>query len=279
MFSFNSVKLNGRLFVLAFAPLLLIHSLASACRADIILSDRLSSYQLTFSDPSFAGANAHYQVDILGTGNAGDTRVLSGINIKSSAQNLVFFGSGGLSVTNPVVVGTLGTVDLASNGTSGGFHFAYDTPPATDFLNTGTFGNTWIRRFTDAAGNIALEFLGGGSGLIDTGSFEVKVAINGDWSTLGTGPNQTQFIGINSLWTINSLFQFDPINNVTVFDASINPYLDPTNGARRDANLDFVLHSDIPTPPVPEPASLVLFGLGGMALVGARACKRKLVKK
>jgi hypothetical protein len=58
--------LNGRLFVLAFAPLLLIHSLAPFCRADIILSDRLSSYQVTFSDPSFADANAHYQVDIVG---------------------------------------------------------------------------------------------------------------------------------------------------------------------------------------------------------------------
>jgi hypothetical protein len=236
-------------------------------RAVIVLSNRVSSYNITFSDSTFSNANAHYEVDTLATGNSGDTESITNISVKSAAQNFSMFGTPGLTVSNVSLVNTIASADLALSGTSGGFHFEYDTAYANDFLNTGSFGNTWLRRYKDNSGNFALEFQGGGNGIISQGSFEVNVVINGDWSNLGTGPNQTELVGIDSAWTINQDFIFNGTN--TVFDASINSY----NGSP-NPNLDFILHSPTPAVFAPEPASLILLSIGGMGLAAFQRRRR-----
>lgn len=249
------------------AAIALLTLSAIAAHADVARPHRLSEYDITFSDNTFNDANAHYTITSTVTSPNGQAQDYSvPLGLKALYQNLSITGDGGESVNSYSVSGTTATISNHNDGTTGHDIFSYDTPAATQFTSQGTFGNTWIVR-NDYGGNVGLEFQGGGTGLVDnSGEFDLKVLINGDWSSLGTGPGQTEFVGLDSHWTVTDWFGYNSGTNTTEFDAYTNPY----NG--NNAGLDFILHSSAPFP-LPEPGTVAM--LTGMALSGAVFLRRK----
>ena len=250
---------------LTLAFLLLGGSLPHAAQAQFVFPDRTSFFDVTFSNNDFSNANAFYQVTQGAYSTAGSATAPGyGINLKSDHSGFGWTGYGGTTVPNIAEIPNFATADLTSTGAVGGYVFSYNTPEETAFNNNGgSFGNTWIVR-RDFSGLIGLEFQGGGTGLLDaTGSFTLDVLINGDWSNQGTGPLQTEFVGLNPAWTTDTNFVFNGTN--TEFRAHISPY------NSQDPGLDFILHGTAVV--TPEPSILAFFATS--ALTGAAFLRRR----
>ena len=226
---------------------------ASPVNAQIQLNHRTSQYSLTFSNDAFANANDHASLSQDITGHSGNSLVQS-FNVPSNAKNPTGVGSGGVTVSAVTLVPGSVTYTVTSNGTPGRSLVGVDLPAGTNFSQSNI-----------VLSGTSLEFAGGGFGGVDDNNrYDVQAMINGDWSSLGTGPDQTQFVGLNPLWTVDKNFAFDGTS--TVFAAHINNYL---NDGNHDAGLDFVLHGRAPST-VPEPNSLVVFGVGLLTLLALR---------
>lgn len=254
-----------------FVPLVLTSAvtLASGANAQFIFPIRTSFNNITFSSADFSNANVFYKItaDAYSPGVPATTTGYSP-SLKSSHTGFSWTGYGGTSVSNISEFPNLAVGDLTSSGANGGFILSYNTAAEADFNNLGSsFGNTFIVR-KSFGGLIGLEFQGGGTGIVENnGSFTVDVLINGNWSNQGTGANQTEFIGLNPLWTIDKNFVFNGVN--TEFLAHANPY----NG--NNPALDFVLHGSAAV--VPEPGALALFGsLSLTALAFLKRGRRRL---
>ncbi len=245
-----------------FVPLILASVVipATCAKAQFIYPIRTSFNNITFSNADFSNANDFYRVTQGAYSTSGPATV-AGYNpsLKSSHTGLSWTGYGGTSVTNisefpNVVIG-----DLTSSGANGGFVLSYNTAVEADFNNFGSsFGNTFLIR-KNYGGLIGLEFQGGGVGLVDAnGSFTVDVIINGNWSSQGTGVNQTEFIGLNPAWTVDKNFVFN--GTTTEFLAHASPY------NNNNPALDFVLHGTAKA--TPEPGAFALLGSLGMTAAG-----------
>ena len=244
--------------------------LASSAQAQFIFPGRATSFDITFANNDFSDANAYYQTaeDAYSIGGPATTVYI--LNLKSDQSGFGWVGYGGTSVSMTSKTKDTATADLTSDGNFGGFVYSYNTLPETDFSNLGTFGNTWLVR-KDFGGFVGLEFQGGGSGVVDaSGFFTLDLLINGNWSNIGTGPFQTEFIGLNPNWQIDKSFVFDGVN--TEFQAHIGVY------GGNDPNLDFILHGPIMV--TPEPSAFILLatlGITGASFLARRRQSRKAV--
>lgn len=247
---------------------------APAARAALTFDYRVSTYFISFSDNTFANANARYDVHVDVSGNDGDQAPNYTLTTRAGQKNFswtagTYSGTGDsfLAVNNVVDPGSSGAApgDLAmSGGTRGAYDFGYDT-------GAGGFATDWLDRQT-GPGGATLDFQGGGSGLLDAGSlFALVVFVQGDWTSHGTGAGQLEFLGMNAGWNTNFTFDhYDAGLNATVFSASA--MADGTAGF--GPNLRFRLHGDALNA-VPEPGMLALLLVGLLALVPAARVRRR----
>ncbi len=253
-----------------FVTLVLVSAvnLSSYARAQFVFPKRTSFNKITFSTADFSNANDFYRVTQDAYSTSGPATIIGyAPSLKSSHTGLSWTGYGGTSISNVSEFPNVVIGDLASAGSNGGFVLSYNTASETNFNNiNSSFGNTFLVR-KNFGGLIGLEFQGGGIGLVDNnGSFTVDVLINGDWSKQGIGANQTEFIGLNPLWTIDKNFVYNGVD--TEFLAHVNPY----NG--NNPNLDFVLHGSAAV--VPEPGAIAL--VGSLGLTAMAFLKRRFHK-
>lgn len=246
---------------------------APAAHAALAFESRGSTYFISFADHQFNAAKAQYDVHADVSGADGDALPGYLISVKTGQSGFAWSagthgttGGSALTVSNVSDPGSAGTAkaDLAlAGGTSGAFDFSYSTPAGA--FGSG-FGQDWLERGTGPS-QYTLDFLGGGSGLVDVGGlFTLVVFVQGDWTTHGTGPGELEMLGINPGWAVS--FNFDSYDaglDATVFSASATSDGTTTFGP----GLRFRLHGDAIAAAVPEPASLLLV-LCGMAGLMAR---------
>ena len=255
------------LFVLGWLTLAAGFGVSDA-RAGFSFTSRSSNYDITYTKSDFSDAVASYTTIVHGYSSvSGETTPLQ-VFPQTGAQGFAWTGGNGFAISNvntsgiPSGNGATATLTSTATSTSPGLYtISYNTPIATNF------NQSWIVSVLSGSQK-SLEFQGGGSGLVDnTGSFNLTVNIGGNWSSLGTGPGQTNYLGINPAWTVDSLFVFNSVTNQTVFSAHINPY------SGNDPNLDFVL---VGTAAVPEPTSAIclLLGSGAMLVLGRYRYRR-----
>ncbi len=239
-------------------------------RAGFSFISRSSTYNISYSQSDFSDAVASYTTVVKGySSTSGETTPLQ-VFPQTGAQGFSWTGGNGFAISNlntsGIPAGNGATATLTSTATSssspGLYTVSYNTPIAADF-NT-----SWIVSVL-SNGQKSLEFQGGGSGLVDnSGSFNLTVNINGNWSSIGTGSGQTNYLGINPAWTVDSLFTYNSLANQTTFAAHINNY------SGNDPNLDFILVGPAAAA-VPEPSSAVTLLLGFAALFTVDRLRRR----
>lgn len=240
-------------------------SLASfAAAAGPLFTQRDSLYFINPGSADFSGAMANYYATVsINSSDGLPFSYLQTFSTKINQTNFNWQADGGLSIGPYADPGTSGlaSTTISSNGTPGTYTASYDTV-AEDVL-TSSFANTWLLRNSSIT-DPTLHFLGGGTGLIDVGGiFTLVLFIAGDWSNLGTGPGQLEFVGIDPAWFINLNFVYDPVFNWTVFSAGNGNY-----SGQGGPNFEFILHG---TAEVPLPATLLLMGIGLVLLGGWRS--------
>lgn len=242
---------------------------AGVARGQIATHDRISKYDITFSNPTFSDASSHYDVIFDATPtNPGDTRDFSP-SLKLNWTNLSTSNVGGVEWVLGSTAPDHFNASLSSpTGTPGTLTYGYDSAAVPDFQNVGTFGNSWLE-VKNIGGKYALRFggpfgfRGGGAGIIESGTFDLDIAISGDWSPAGTGAGEHELLNINPTWTIDKNFVYDSGSDKTYFHAFIDSYTSAADAPL----LDFVLHSGVAV--VPEPSSIVLLAILG-GVVGTR---------
>lgn len=223
---------------------------------------RVSAYFVTFADLGFTGANARYDVHVDVSGLDGDQYLGYAPSVRTGQSNFSwvageYSGSSDafLTVSNVTDPGATGitTGDLALvGGTRGAYDFGYNTAATgftSSFLQVGSAGN-----------RAALDFSGGGNGLLSPGGlFVIVVFVQGDWT--GAHAGDLQVLGLNPAFTVSDNFaSYNAGLNATVFAASGIADGTPDFGP----NLQFRLLGD--TLPVPEPGSALLL-LAGLVTV------------
>lgn len=244
------------------APLLIMIAGIHPASAAIVFTDRLVEYSLSFTRSDFLDANARYDTTVGVTGLAGDSLDISPNILRSTFENFIWTGFGGVNVTHGAptpgliqpVPGTISTPAAVSSG--GGFILGYDTPVAIGFEDE-SFAESWIVQDV-FSGQPRLLFFSDARGLVQSGvPFDISVIIPGDWS--GAKHNLIDF---NSAWTIVTDFEFDGVN--TQFFATLDNY------QQENPNLYFELFGE----PVPEPLTVVTI-LSGLALLCIRRRRTK----
>lgn len=253
------------------AAALLLATALPAAQAALTFDYRVSVYWVSFADLTFSSANARYDVHVDVSGQDGDQFVGYAPSVRTGQVGFswapgTYSGSSDafLTLSNLVPPGNSGSAsaDLAlSGGTRGAFDFGYDTPAAD-------LGSSFVQAGT-AGGRYALDFRGGGSGLVDAGSlFVLVVFAQGDWT--GANAAQLQLLGLNPAFNVTDNFStYNPGLNATVFAAS--GFSDGSAGFGPD--LQFRLLGDALPVPEPQPALLLAAGLLLLVLLRRRPAR------
>lgn len=241
-----------------------------AAQAALSFDYRVSTYFITFADLSFGSANARYDVHVDVSGLEGDQALGYAPSVRTGQSNFSWMPGeyssstdAFLTLSNLVAPGTSGSAsaDLALvGGTRGAYDFGYDTAAAdltSSFLQVGASG-----------GRAALDFRGGGNGLLSPGSlFVIVLFVQGDWT--GAHAGDLQLLHIDPGFNVTDSFStYNAGLNATVFAAS--GFSDGT--AAFGPNLEFRLLGD--TLPVPEPSQAMLLA-AGLALLPLLAGRRR----
>ena len=229
----------------------ILAGLATAVQAQQVpgMTERYTyTYVTPGAAPDFSGASYVYNNTINLDAVAGTTG--TPLSIQPGAQNIVFYGFGGTTVSPPSAPdGTpvVGVTVTSPGGPGNGWGFDY-SGGANGFLNPTIIG-----------GRRALSFAGGGFGVLSNGRFLSSVIITGDWSSLA---NRTA-ASFGAGYLILDDFAFDGTSTrftiVTDNYQGINP------------SISFALLGA----GVPEPQSWVLL-LAGFALIGAGLRRQRL---
>lgn len=223
---------------------------------------RTTVRNISFSDLSFADAT-----DLVSTrfdihGGIGDTGTFGFTGLGPPTTGFSVTGGAGVSISGVVPPNAAGTALFTATvvGLS-------DQRINVLWLNqSGPPGQGFTLTHDTSSGFHTLVFSGGGGGFVRAGGqFVFSAMLPGNWSSLGTGVGQTEFLGISPDFTVTQNFSYQPATNTTVFEA-INPNFNPSFP---NVQAHFVLHGA----PVPEPASAVLF-LFGLAALGGVCVRR-----
>ena len=257
----------------AACALLLVAAVAPAAQAALTFDYRVSVYWVSFADLSFTGASARYDVHVDVSGQEGDQVLGYSPSVRTGQTGFswtpgAYSGSSDtfLTLSNMVPPGASGTAvaDLAlAGGTRGAYDFGYDTAAAdlgSSFLQVGSSG-----------GRAALDFRGGGNGLVDAGSlFVLVVFAQGDWT--GANAAQLQLLGLNPAFNVTDNFRtYNAGLNATVFAAS--GFSDGSAGFGPD--LQFRLLGDPLPVPEPQPALMLAAGLLLVAVLRRRQARAR----
>jgi hypothetical protein len=209
----------------------------AAAQAAVDVQYRWSQYNLVFPDLTFAGASADYSVTQIWAAAAAGESTSPYFNLKTGWADLTAWADSNITYSY-VWTGTAQiteTLTFSNPSDLSGFRYLQYATAATAQAQPSDV--SWVSRY-DNLPLFALEFMGGGSQTnLGIGQpFEVAVHIPGDWSSLGTGTGQTQFLGIDPAWTITSFFVYDPGLDMTVFSAINQDYVNSTS-----ANVHFIL--------------------------------------
>ena len=241
---------------------LVVAGVALPADASVHPTFRTSLFELEFSDLTFSDASTRYKIMNDWEADAAGDSILLNWNLKTgwTDENLYvssnitnsYFWTGPAQIQQTLQFNDAG--DLTGEST-----LSYTTAATADPQPGGI---SWLTRLTSGP-LYGLEFLGGGyQTLSDTGyPFALNIRIPGDWSIMGTGTGQTEFLGIDPAWSILDEFVYYPGPDLTVLTAMNAAY---SSDVASTPNAHFILHG---TETIPTPGAILLTSLGA-GLVG-----------
>lgn len=231
---------------------------------------------LSFSDLAFS--NARLRIDAtqtIGPGSDGSKAVSFGV--APSIDSYSLSSAGAVAVTLDAFTPP-GDFDLTVNASgAGSWTITEGFAGSDDIFGPGPLyfyrgGNDVFVPFTNAK-LPALELTLFVGGLVDEGgSFGIGFTIPGNWSTTGgldSTTGQYFLAGLDSQWSIDTAFVYDPVTDLTRFHAT-NPAYEGVLSEHPSPFLDVYFFGS-----VPEPGSWVML-IAGFGLTGA-ALRRKPV--
>ncbi len=211
--------MSMRIF-LAMTSLCMLHSTASA---ETTQPNRSTTTTLTYTDPTFADANARYENTLSFQATAASSRGQFW-QFLAAYENLDVSISGDASLTFPPpapdpntgVIESFYTVEFTEAGTADVF-IAYDTRATTTPLPN---GESFIANgVMDIDGTLyyVLNFAGGGTrGFDEGGAFVSEVIMQGEWTpgSMTTGGAMVAFN--DAFYTATDFFTYDPSTDATL---------------------------------------------------------------
>src|SRR5262245_44094087 len=94
-----SMRTPRRWYLVGLAVLGWACAAPESAKAAFVLNSRTSTYGITFSDDTFAGANVDYKIQQNYSSNNGDS-LFYNFSIKTLGQNISVVGGGNVAVTN-----------------------------------------------------------------------------------------------------------------------------------------------------------------------------------
>ena len=204
----------------------------------------------------FLNASVYYEVKhVFDESDTPGSNASQVFGLKTGWQNFVLYGdpSLGITVSSSPVTDNLTLVSVTNAGPGGSFTLTYDSPLGANFAES------WIRPGVHN-NHYTLDFNVGGFGGFGVLPFSyiLDVKLPGNWSSQGIGTGRVEWVTLPSA----SMYSID---NDFVFDGSTtNLFVTSGNWDGASAGAEFRLYGAV----VPEPSTLILTGIGGLALVG-----------
>ncbi len=236
---------------------------ALLARADILTTARTVDYNITFSDSArFTDAFANVtNTEVIAPGSSGTDTQTGGY--ASLNTGISFFATGGVSVkplsASPGTQYITTTIDVTGAGTYG-FH---EPVPVYDGRLSGlSYFPSPLARF-GYQGFYTLEIFSPSNAFLDAGgTWITNISLPGDWSKDGNADATGTHLlySLDPLWTVTSDFVYDSVSNRTLFSVKNTNF--PGPDSYDNGPYPVILLTGAP---VPEPASLGLIGIGGLA--------------